>query len=184
MFENIRADIRRREESPRIINVLLLLWRDNGIQALLVYRFGRWLRSIRARPFGWVIVVFYPLYWLLAVFIRKVSGIILEQSADIGPGLNIGHFGGIEVRHCRIGPYCSIQQQVKLMPAETHGNGPVIGQRVWIGAHARVCGDISVGDGSTVSAGTVVTQNIPERCLVLGNPGRIAQKDYDNEAFL
>ncbi len=70
------------------------------------------------------------------------------------------------------------------MPAETHGKGPVIGQRVWIGAHARVCGDISVGDGSTVSAGSVVTQNIPERCLVLGNPGRIAQKDYDNEAFL
>jgi acetyltransferase-like isoleucine patch superfamily enzyme len=60
----------------------------------------------------------------------------------------------------------------------------VIGEKVWIGAHAQICANVSVGDGSSIGAGAVVTQDIPQCCLVLGNPGRIAQRDYDNSAFL
>jgi serine acetyltransferase len=60
----------------------------------------------------------------------------------------------------------------------------VIGEGVYIGAHAQICADVSVGDGATIGAGAVVTQDIPDHCLVLGNPGRIAQQNYDNRGFL
>ena len=192
MFKNIRADtlrVHRRSEILRPIDVLRSLWANYGLQVLVIYRFGRWLNSVWNTRFGWAIALpLYPLFWLLSICVRQAYGINLEQSADIAPGLYIGHFGGVEVKNCRIGPRCAIQHQVKLGSAETGANtqamGPVIGEGVWIGAHAQICVDVSIGDGATIGAGAVVTQDIPHRCLVLGNPGRVAQREYDNRAFL
>ncbi len=156
-----------------------------GLQALCVYRFGRWLRGIRDRPLGLAANgILYPAYWLMAAYVRLAYGIQLEQSADIGPGLYIGHFGGIRVVHCRIGPHCSLQQQVKLGTNDISAPGPTIGTRVWIGGHAQITGDIQIGDSVTISAGARVTQDIPAGCLVMGNPGRVTQRNYDNSSFL
>jgi len=59
----------------------------------------------------------------------------------------------------------------------------VIGKGVFIGAHAQICADISVGDGASIGPGTVITQDIPHHCLVLGNPSRITQRNYNNRGF-
>ncbi len=186
MFENIRADTMRVLRKNRKINVLHLLCFSYGLHALVIYRFGRWLRNVRKHRLGWAIAIpLYPAYWMLSVCVRKAYGINLEQSADIAAGFYINHFGGIEVRNCRIGPRCNIQQQVKLGPAETTDRvGLVIGEGVYIGAHAQICADVNVGDGATIGAGALVTQYIPDHCLVLGNPGRISQWNYDNSDFL
>lgn len=188
MFENIRADTMRALHRSKVfysIDILRLLWENHGLQTLVIYRFGRWLSSVRKHRYGWAIAIpLYPTYWMLSVCARKAYGIDLDQSADIAPGFYINHFGGIEVRNCCIGPRCTIYQQVKLGAAETTDRGPIIGEGVYIGAHAQICADVSVGDGATIGAGAVVTQNIPNHCLVLGKPGRIAQRDYDNSAIL
>lgn len=188
MFENIRADIMRVHRCTKNlgpIDVLHSLWINYGLRALMVYRFGRWLTGIRKHRYGWIVAALvYPVYWLLSVCINKAYGIDLDQSANIAPGLYINHFGGIEVRNCCIGPRCNIQQQVKLGAAKTTDRGPVIGEGVWIGAHAQICADVSVGDGATIGAGAVVTQDVPHHCLVLGNPGRIAQRSYDNSTLI
>jgi serine O-acetyltransferase len=192
MFKNIRADtlrVHRRSKTLRLSDFLRALWGNYGLQALVIYRFGRWLSDMHKYRLGWLIVQpLYPAFWLLSAFTRQAYGINLEQNADIAPGLYIGHFGGVEVKNCRIGPHCAIQQQVKLgtvkMETETAAAGPVIGAGVWIGAHAQIDADVHIGDGATIGAGSVVTQDIPQHCLVLGNPGRIAQREYDNRAFL
>ena len=188
MFENIRVDMIRafgEEKKLRIIDVLSLLWTRYGFQALLIYRFGRWLRSLRKHCLGWgIIVPFYPIYWVLSVCVSKAYGINLEQSADIAPGLYIAHAPGIEVRNCRIGLGCAIYQQVKLGPVEGKGKGPIIGEGVFIGHHAQIRTDITVGDGASIGGGAVVTQDVPCHCLVLGNPGRIVQRNHDNSALV
>ncbi len=162
-----------------------LLWEHEGLQVLLIYRFGRWLGNMRKYRYGWVIAdSLYPAYWILSFCARKAYDIDLDQSADIAPGIHITHFGGIEVRNCTIGSNCYIGQQAKLKPTDATGKGPVIGQMVYIGAHSQICGNFNVGDGATIGAGSVVTQDIPDHCLVLGNPGRIVQRDYDNSSFL
>ena len=189
MFENIRADLIQtlhRRKAANTIGVLnLLILESHGLQALVIYRFGRWLSHVRKHRYGWAIAApLYPAYWILSACVRKAYGIDLDQSADIAPGLCITHFGGIEVRNCRIGPRCNIHQQVKLGPGKTTNRGPVIGEGVYIGAHAHICANIIVGEGATIGAGAVVTQDIPHHCLVLGNPGRIAQRDYDNRSLL
>lgn len=187
MFKNIRADIRRdlrEEKSLSIAEALRLIRLSEGLQALVVYRFGRWLHAMRKHWLGWPVALpLYPLYWLLSVCVRKAYGIHLAQSADIAAGFYINHFGGIEIKNCRIGAQCSIYQQVKIKPAEGTDTGPVIGNEVFIGAHAQICANIKVGDGASIGPGTVIEQNIPDHCLVLGNPSRIAQRDYSNRGF-
>ncbi|MDP3876882.1 MAG: hypothetical protein Q8Q50_07870 [Methylobacter sp.] len=185
MFEHIRADTMRVHRKETALNLPYSLWKNYGLRALVIYRFGRWLGRVQKQPLGWVIVMlFYPVYWLLFAFVRKAYGINLDQSADIAPGFYINHFGGIEVKNCRIGSCCNIQQQVKLGSDGIINGGLVIGEGVYIGVHAQICADISVGDGAAIGAGAVVTQDIPAHCLVLGNPGRIVQRDYDNCALL
>ncbi|MFU8790015.1 MAG: serine O-acetyltransferase [Methylobacter sp.] len=185
MFEHIRADTMRVHRKENAFNLPYSLWINYGLRALVIYRFGHWLGRMQKQTLGWLIAwLFYPVYWLLSAFVRKAYGINLAQNAEIAPGFYINHFGGIEVKNCRIGSCCNIQQQVKLGSDGGSNGGLVIGEGVYIGAHARIYADINIGDGATIGAGAVVTQDIPAHCLVLGNPGRIVQRDYDNSAFL
>ena len=48
-----------------------------------------------------------------------------------------------------------------------------IGANVRIGAHAVILPGVSIGDGATIGAGTVVTRNVPPNVIAVGNPARI-----------
>jgi maltose O-acetyltransferase len=52
----------------------------------------------------------------------------------------------------------------------------VIEDNVWIGARAIVMAGVTVGTGSCVGAGSVVTTDVPPRTLVAGNPARIIRE--------
>lgn len=164
------------------------MWRlfanSYGLQALLVYRLGRWLLRARGRCYLWPLLpVCWPIYYLLSRCVWVAYDIRLELSADIGPGFYIGHFGAIRVRRCRIGANCSIAHLTHISAA-AEGRGPVIGDRVWIGAHARIIGPHRIGSDATVGAGTVIQRDIPERVLCLGNPARLVMRNYDNRRIL
>lgn len=185
-FAHIRQDLLRHHFAPgplRAADALRGVWTLPGFQAVAVYRLGRWLRACAARPAGWPALVLLPAFWVLQAWVRAAYDIHLGLDADIGPGLYIGHFGGVRVAGCRLGSRCAIQQEVRLLPGPD-GRGPTVGDRVWIGAHARVVGGLAVGDGATVGAGAVVIADVAARSLVLGEPARVARWDYDNSAFL
>lgn len=48
-----------------------------------------------------------------------------------------------------------------------------IGKNVWIGGNSTILAGVSIGDETTIGAGSVVTQDIPPRCIAVGNPCRI-----------
>lgn len=89
--------------------------------------------------------------------------------------------GGIE-----IGDNTLIGQQVVIATLnhdflpEKRGNmtpSPVkIGKNVWIGAHATILPGITIGDGSIIAAGAVVTKNVPENVIVAGVPAKILKE--------
>lgn len=64
---------------------LVLALAEPGIQAVIVYRFGRW-----ALKYPLLSLIYYPLHFAIHV----LWGIELPRHAEIGPGLYIGHFGG------------------------------------------------------------------------------------------
>lgn len=48
-----------------------------------------------------------------------------------------------------------------------------IGENVWIGANATVLSGVTIGKNSVIGAGSVVTKDIPENVVAVGNPCRV-----------
>lgn len=142
-----------------------------GFIAVLVYRYGRWTRTIRPK------VISYPfklLYLLLQFCVDILFGINISTNAEIGPGLYIGHFGGIFL-HGDMGAQCSVGQSVTV---GYKGGGkstrpPRIGDNVYIGAGAVIVGDIRVGHNVVVGANTTVVKDVPDDHLVVSAEPRV-----------
>lgn len=81
-----------------------------------------------------------------------------------------------------IGPQVSIitaQHPIspKLRENNLQYNKPVhIGKNVWIGAGALILPGVTIGDNSVVGAGSVVTRDVEENCIVVGSPARVLRK--------
>ena len=54
---------------------------------------------------------------------------------------------------------------------------PTIGNNVFIGAGAVVCGGITIGNNVQIGANAVVMKDVPPNCTVIGNPAIIVRKD-------
>jgi serine O-acetyltransferase len=184
--EMVRADVHRcvNERQASLRHVLATLGLHMGLQAVLVYRFGRLLRASGKRiavwpllPAGWL------LYGIAVLFVRSAYDIRISLSADIGAGFWVGHFGGIEVVNCRLGERCSVGQQTRVGQAGD-ARGPEVGDGAWIGAHARITGPVRVGNGVTIAPGARVTKNVPDQAFVAGDPGRVVFRGYDNSRIL
>ncbi|HGN7348373.1 TPA: sugar O-acetyltransferase [Staphylococcus aureus] len=59
--------------------------------------------------------------------------------------------------------------------------GPInIGSNTWFGGHVAVLPGVTIGEGSVIGAGSVVTKDIPPHSLAVGNPCKVVRK-IDNE---
>lgn len=54
-----------------------------------------------------------------------------------------------------------------------------IGNDVWIGAHAMILDDVTIGDGAIIGAGAIVTKNVPPYAIVAGIPATIQRYRFD-----
>lgn len=151
-----------------VVRVLLTY----GFIAVCVYRYGRWANRIRPRWLAWP---FKALYVLLYVPTELIFGIRISVNADIGPGLKIDHFGGIFIR-CQAGRNLTVLQDVTIgsKGAGKSVGWPVLGNDIFLGAGAKVIGDISIGDGVVVGANTAVTADVPAYMRVVGAAVRLS----------
>jgi serine O-acetyltransferase len=105
---------------------------------------------------------------------RMKYGFDISPAAKIGPGLYIGHFGGVV-----ISPYAVLGANVNIAQGVTVGStstgprkgAPTIEDRVWIGANAIIVGKITIGREALIGPGAYVFFDVPSRGVVLGNPG-------------
>lgn len=93
--------------------------------------------------------------------------------------------GGIEIGdYVRIGPHVSVISFEHVfsdpeIPIKLQGKSLkkiVIEDDVWIGAGSKILGGVTIGKGSVIGAGSVVTKNIPPYSIAVGNPARIIRK--------
>lgn len=149
---------------------LLECLRSPGLYAAAVYRLGHWALG---RP-AWARVVLDPAYFVLNLLVQILWGIEISRRARLGPGLYIGHFGGITVGSGIVaGANLAISQNVTLGSWEK-GEGPLsprIGDDVYIAPGARVFGDITIGSNARIGANAVVYGDIPENAVVALDPG-------------
>lgn len=169
LFEILREDFRRyylplRDFDPRFARLKSLL--TYGFLATCVYRYGRWAMALRPR---WLAAPFKLLYVMLRVATELVLGIRISVNSEIGPGLYIGHFGGIFIR-CRAGRHLTLSQDVTVgsRGAGQGGGWPVFGNDIYVGAGAKIIGEVCIGDGVIIGANTVVTKDVPAQTRVVG----------------
>lgn len=102
---------------------------------------------------------------------------MLEQVASFrhlqyrGGGLRIPHLNGIIISPvARVGADCTIFHQVTLgvNGRKSLEIGPALGDRVSIGAGAKIIGPVKIGDDVTVGANAVVTKDVPDGATVVG----------------
>jgi serine O-acetyltransferase len=140
-----------------------------GMQAVAVYRLGFWALGL-APAFRFLVD---PVYWVLSMLVKILWGIEISRRATIGPGLYIGHFGGITIgKDAVLGANCSLSQQVTIGAAgrgERRG-APVIGDDCYLAPGARVFGRIRVGNNVKIGANAVVHADIPDNAVV-ASPG-------------
>lgn len=70
--------------------------------------------------------------------------------------------------------------QLTTIGNKVHGRNdlvPTIGDNVSLGANVTIIGDINVGNNVVIGAGSVVVKDIPDNCMVAGNPARIIKKN-------
>lgn len=169
MFENVREDWRTYEGD---------IWRQ-GLWVMLVYRFGQWRYGIRPaflrKPFSLI-------YKLLRTAVQMLAGVELPCETQVGRRLRIEHFGGIVVSgDAVLGDDVVLRQGVTIGLKRTHERGaPRIGNRVDIGAGAKILGNIAIGDDVVIGANAVVLKDVPSGAMAVGIPARILWPESHN----
>ena len=59
-----------------------------------------------------------------------------------------------------------------------------IGNNVWVGGGTMICPGVKIGDNVTIGAGSVVTKNIPDNVVAVGNPCKVIKKDWMIRIFV
>ena len=113
--------------------------------------------------------------------IRHILWSVVTQSdvdlqATLGKGLMLPHPNGVVIHgEARIGDDCMIMQQVTVGMID-ESEVPVIGNRVYIGAGAKIIGKLTVGDGARIGANAVVVNDVPSNATAVGIPARIIRR--------
>lgn len=119
------------------------------------------------------------------VYFTHTYGIRVGKAFSPNTGAMIDGRGGVSIGdNVMVGPYSVIvssnhafKQVGAPMASLDHVMAPVvIGNDVWIGAHAVVTGGTKIGNGVVVSAGAIVTQDVDDYQIVGGVPARVIGK--------
>lgn len=160
-----------KDKDPAAKSVLEIILLYSGFHALFFYRIANKLQKYK--------IPFIPR--LISQFARFLTGIEIHPSATIGEKFFIDHGMGVVIGETTIiGDNVLIYQGVTLggTGKDTGKRHPTIGNRVTIGAGAKVLGNITVGDDSNIGAGSVVIDDVPKHSTVVGIPGHVVKQSF------
>jgi serine O-acetyltransferase len=176
MFTTLRRDVQSvfdRDPAARSVFEVLLCY--PGLWAVWGHRLSHWL---------WV----HHLK-LLARYVSQImrffTGIEIHPGAKIGRGLFIDHGMGVV-----IGETAELGDEVTLYHTVTLGGTslqkgkrhPTLGDRVTVGAGAKILGPIEIGCDSRIGANAVVVKSAPSNSVIVGVPGQIIARSKPHTA--
>lgn len=149
---------------------------------------------------------------LIKIFALRSKGIHINLRTTLEPNVNIGRHTNINAPSylgtCSIGSYCAIAGRLVVrssnhdpgflnmnVAAQRHVMGsdvkvagvatkPVsIGHGVWFGDSVIILPNVSIGNGVVIGAGSVVTKDIPDYAIAVGNPCRVIKYRFTPEVL-
>jgi serine O-acetyltransferase len=166
----VRADIQAvcdRDPASRLLSQPLLYFK--GFHALQAQRIAHWLWHQNRRA----------LALHLQSRVAQIFAVDIHPAARIGKGILIDHATGVV-----IGETAVVEDNVSILHEVTLGGTgkqtgdrhPKIRKGVLIGAGSKILGNIEVGEGAKVAAGSVVLRDVPPHTSVAGVPARVIGK--------
>ncbi|MCP2377548.1 serine O-acetyltransferase [Cutibacterium modestum] len=169
VMEDLDAAMR---EDPAATSKIMVAIAYQGVHAIWAHRLAHtmWVKSPALRP----------LARLLSQLSRHITGIEIHPGATIGRRFFIDHGMGVVIGETAvIGDDVLMYHQVTL-GGRARGQfkrHPTIGNRVLIGAGAKVIGDITVGDDCKIGANALVVKDVAPGTVVVGIPSKVHQGD-------
>lgn len=175
MIRTIREQIETVfREDPAAKSTLEILLCYPGLHAILLHRL-----SHRLHRAG---VPLFPR--LISQFGRWITGIEIHPGAKIGRRFFIDHGMGVVIGEtAEIGDDVLLYQGVTLggTGKECGKRHPTIGNHVIVGTGAKVLGNIVIGEGSRIGAGSVVVRPVPPGSTVVGIPGKVVRRRAETD---
>ncbi len=173
MMKRDIASVLERDPAARSPLEVFLVY--SGLHAVWMHRVSHWLWMHRVRFFA---------RWLSQIA-RNLTGVEIHPGAIIGPGFFIDHGMGVV-----IGETAEIGADVTLYHGVTLGGAsldkgkrhPTLGDRVVVGAGAKVLGNIIIGEDSRIGANAVVVKSVPPNSVVIGVPGQVVKRSQPHHA--
>jgi serine O-acetyltransferase len=174
MLAALRRDIQAaRQRDPAAPTTLEVILAYPGVHAIWGHRVSHWLWKRGARVVART----------LAEFTRIVTGVDIHPGAVLGDGLFIDHATGVVIGEtAEVGDDVTLYHGVTLggSGSDTGKRHPTVGDRVIIGAGAKVLGAIKIGDDSRIGANAVVVKPVPSSAVVIGVPGQVISRHGRN----
>jgi serine O-acetyltransferase len=168
LFSLIASDLRAKAEwnYERVDRkAVLKALATDGTGAMLLYRLMQWAGLHGLKP-------------LEIIFGRAnavLNNCIIGRGAQFGPGFVLIHATGIVINGTvRGGRGVHLEHQVTI--GAERRRSPVLGDHVFVGAGAKILGDVCVGDHARVGANAVVVKDVPPHSTVVGIPGRVVRR--------
>ena len=166
----VRADIKAAfDRDSACDSYILPFLYFKGFQALQAYRVSNCLWN-HGRT---------ALAYFLQSHISAVFGVDIHPAAKIGKGIMLDHATGIVIGETTvIEDDVSIMQNVTLGGTGKEGGDrhPKIGKGVLVSAGAKILGNIRIGEGAKIGAGSVVLEDVAPHTTVVGVPAKIVGK--------
>jgi serine O-acetyltransferase len=156
-------------------------WTKPGFRAVAVQRFGVWRMKVEPKLLRAPLSI---LYRSLYRKIRNTYGIDLPYSVKLGRRVVIEHQSAIIIHgSCTIGDDCIIRQGVTLgnRYLEKPLESPQLGDRVNVGAGAKILGKVNLGDDVNIGANAVVLSDVPAGKTAVGIPAKILASTNNHE---
>ena len=153
--------VSQRDPACKRISVPFLYYK--GFQGLQLYRIANWLWRNERRA----------LARYIQSRVSELFAIDIHPAATIGNGILIDHASSIVIGETAVvGNNVSMLHEVTLggTGKATGDRHPKIASGVLIGAGAKVLGNVFVGEGAKIGAGSVVLNDVPAHCTVAGVP--------------
>lgn len=92
----------------------------------------------------------------------------------LGKGVTIWHWGYIVINElAKLGDNCVLNPGIIIGHKEPGSTPPQIGNNVFVGAGAKIIGNITIGNNVTIAPNSSVVHDIPDNCVVAGSPAKI-----------
>ncbi len=152
------------------------LWLNPAVWSIACYRLGNWLHV--AKPFFLIRIPLKLISYCANKWCEVFMEMCIDPQATIGPGLYIGHIGGVHINpQAVLGKNCDLAHRVTIGTSAMGRQGaPTLGDDIYIGTGATLVGKIKVGSGAKIAANTLVISNVPAGATVMGVPGRVIMR--------